>query len=209
MSSKLRPAKYEPVAGEEKQLVTNKILFCQKGEEGKDIMLTSNVLLGDKDSQSISDKESLLPPQQHEIQSNSQANLSTNVRKVSNVVSETEVGWPRLLNDVWAIERNALQPLSGNMNDLQERVETSCEINIRSITWNQQAQEFPSVETLREHLFSPEYFHILAVGTQECENSISKSMLHPSKSNWERVCGEALGRDFELIRGHSLQASHL
>lgn len=146
-----------------------------------------------------------------ETESNEKETLISQHKKQSNLL-ETQINadeWPTPFDDALAIARNDLQPLPGDINDIQEQVETSGKINIRSITWNQQAQELPSAETLREDLFSPAYFHILAVGTQECENSISKSILYPSKDNWERICGEALGSDYELVRGHSLQASHL
>eukprot|EP00979_Chaetoceros_neogracilis_P005326 scaffold974_cov224-Chaetoceros_neogracile.AAC.8 len=204
----MRPAKYEQVSREVNQQVTNNKLSQQKAEEDNDMLISNGLPCADnKESQSTSEKKSFLP--QHEIQANLQGILDAEGQEAHNIVSESEVAWPRLLNDAWAIERNVLQPLSGDINDIQEQVETSCKINIRSITWNQQAQEFPSIETLREQLFSSGYVHAVAVGTQECENSISKSMLYPSKNNWERACGEALGSAFTLVRGHSLQASHL
>ncbi len=52
-------------------------------------------------------------------------------------------------------------------------------------------------------------FHIIAIGTQECENSFTKSILNPLKTNWERCCSDALGDDYVFIQGHALQASHL
>jgi len=52
-------------------------------------------------------------------------------------------------------------------------------------------------------------FHIVAIGTQECENSISKSFFFPGKEKWEKICRGVLGGEYELIRGHALQASHL
>jgi phosphatidylinositol-bisphosphatase len=47
------------------------------------------------------------------------------------------------------------------------------------------------------------------VGTQECENSFSKSIFNPAKDNWERCCADVMGQDYEMIRGHALQTSHL
>jgi hypothetical protein len=53
------------------------------------------------------------------------------------------------------------------------------------------------------------HHHLIIVGTQECENSISKSILNPIKERWEKCCIEALGEEYMLVQGHALQASHL
>ena len=120
-----------------------------------------------------------------------------------------QMDWPLPFDDETAIRKNALHLLSPDITKIKEQVKSSGKITVRSITWNQQAQEFPSIDVLQEHLLPTKYFHIVAVGTQECENSISKSILYPGKENWEKLCGEALGNDYELLQGHSLQASHL
>mmetsp|Transcript_6859 Transcript_6859/g.10434 ORF Transcript_6859/g.10434 Transcript_6859/m.10434 type:complete len:285 (-) Transcript_6859:978-1832(-) len=52
-------------------------------------------------------------------------------------------------------------------------------------------------------------FHIIAIGTQECENLFTKSILNPLKTNWERCCSNALGDEYMLIQSHALLASHL
>jgi len=122
-------------------------------------------------------------------------------------VSQAE--WPSPFDDETSIQKNALHLLPPDSSQIQQQIETNGKITVRSITWNQQAQELPSAQLLRDHLLPSGYFHVIAVGTQECENTISKSILYPGKDNWERVCGEALGDDYELLRGHSLQASHL
>jgi hypothetical protein len=117
--------------------------------------------------------------------------------------------WPDLLDDESALEKNLLQPLPRDISQLRKNVEEHGTMTIRSITWNQQAQGFPSIKTLREQMLLPSYFHLVVVGTQECENTIAKSLLYPCKVNWEKLCLDALGFDYELVRGHSLQASHL
>ncbi len=117
--------------------------------------------------------------------------------------------WPVATDDDSAIERNDLCPLPLDKDEIRRKVTSTGKIAVRSITWNQQAQELPHTEDLTHKLFLKGYFHLVAVGTQECENSISKSILNPSKANWEKICSEAMGCDYELIRGHSLQASHL
>lgn len=123
--------------------------------------------------------------------------------------SSSRSEWPVIINDTLVIEKKQLVPLKGSILEIQNSVREKKHIKIRSVTWNQQAREIPSVEVLREKLFLPEYFHVIAIGTQECENSISKSIIYPSKDMWEKKCKEALGPNFQLIRGHSLQASHL
>ena len=53
------------------------------------------------------------------------------------------------------------------------------------------------------------YHHLIVIGTQECENSISKSILNPIKEKWEKSCIEALGDNYLFLQGHALQATHL
>ncbi len=77
----------------------------------------------------------------------------------------------------------------------------------------------PLDETLTKKLFSSnsmnsdedddKRYHIIAIGTQECENSISRSILNPLKEKWEKYCKESLGDDYTYVQGHALQASHL
>lgn len=50
-------------------------------------------------------------------------------------------------------------------------------------------------------------FHIFAVGTEECLNSIAKSVIVHSKKEWESRLKETLGASYEMLCGHSLQAS--
>jgi len=171
---------------------------------GGDMLACYDGVANDGSETESNEKETLIS--QHEKQSDLLETVGSNFQEITHVDAEE---WPTPFDDALAIARNGLKPLPGDINKIQEQVETSGKIIIRSITWNQQAQELPSIETLREDLFSPGYFHVVAVGTQECEKSISKSILYPCKDNWERICGEALGSDYELVRGHSLQASHL
>lgn len=54
---------------------------------------------------------------------------------------------------------------------------------------------------------SPSQFHIYAVGTEECQNSIAKSVIVHSKREWENLLKETLGASYEMLCGHALQAS--
>ena len=52
-------------------------------------------------------------------------------------------------------------------------------------------------------------YHVIAVGTEECENTIAKSAVVTSKKKWEAAIGDALGPCYALLRAHTLQATHL
>jgi hypothetical protein len=48
-------------------------------------------------------------------------------------------------------------------------------------------------------------FHIVAVGTEECERSIAKSAMNPSKKVWEAYLRKALGPRYRPLKSHTLQ----
>jgi len=123
--------------------------------------------------------------------------------------SQVEMEWPFPYDDEAARKRNELERLPSTFEDTQRNLKITGNILTRIITWNQQAKPLPPVEELTNHLFTKGVYHIVAIGTQECENSISKSILNPVKEKWELCCSEILGSDYVLIRGHALQASHL
>lgn len=52
-------------------------------------------------------------------------------------------------------------------------------------------------------------YHILAIGTQECERDISESLIFPSKELWEKRLQEHLGPNYKLLRTETLAALHL
>lgn len=117
--------------------------------------------------------------------------------------------WPKIMDDSTAIVTGSLRPLASTNTEISNQVMQRGKILVRSITWNQHAEAFPDNESLRKYLLPNNYYHVIAIGTQECENSITKSLLYPSKEKWEKLCGDVLGMDYEFVRGHSLQASHL
>ena len=146
----------------------------------------------------------------------------------------SDFSWPLPFDDTLAISNNKLEALPRTHQLIQSHINETKSIQIRVITWNQQAKQLfkPSptqsslsslttppypLETIDEDLtkklfcfeMEEKRYHIIAIGTQECENSISKSILNPLKEKWERYCKEALGDDYQYIRGHALQASHL
>eukprot|EP00605_Chrysophyceae_sp_TOSAG23-4_P002561 GSChrysophyteH1.ASY1.ANO1.2826.1 assembled CDS len=80
---------------------------------------------------------------------------------------------------------------------------------IRTVTWNLAAKDPPAVDEMRKTLLPPGKFHIYIIGTEECERSIARSALNPSKKNWENHLGEALGPLYVPLRAHTLQAMHI
>ncbi|RYG50620.1 hypothetical protein EON67_04935, partial [archaeon] len=52
-------------------------------------------------------------------------------------------------------------------------------------------------------------YHVYAVGTQECERTISQSVVFSSKERWERSVTSHLGSTYHLLASKTLQAVHL
>jgi hypothetical protein len=52
-------------------------------------------------------------------------------------------------------------------------------------------------------------YHLLAIGTQECERDISESLFYSSKEVWEQRLSEYLGDQYKLLRCETLAALHL
>ncbi len=80
---------------------------------------------------------------------------------------------------------------------------------VRVITWNMQASLPENMELVRKRLLSPDAYHIVVVGTEECQNSIATSVIKQSKKNWEAMLAKAMGHSYDILRGHTLQATHL
>ncbi|ORZ14141.1 hypothetical protein BCR42DRAFT_418122 [Absidia repens] len=52
-------------------------------------------------------------------------------------------------------------------------------------------------------------YHLLAIGTQECERDISEALFYPSKEVWEKRLGDYLGDRYQMVRCETLAALHL
>ncbi len=114
--------------------------------------------------------------------------------------------WPQPLSD----DRSSI-PID-NLPPTYEDVKNEAEskgILVRIVTWNQQARDPPPAEELETHLFPCRKYHVIAVGTQECENTFAKSIIVPSKAKWESTLQSVLGTDYDALHSHSLQASHM
>ena len=115
--------------------------------------------------------------------------------------------WPRPLSDDCI--SSLVEELPPTYEEVKHTVETVGDIFIRIVTWNQQAREPPPPEELAKHLFPCRRYHVIVVGTQECENTFAKSILLPSKAKWEAALEKALGTDYDALHSHALQALHM
>ncbi|KAI8086906.1 Endonuclease/exonuclease/phosphatase, partial [Gilbertella persicaria] len=52
-------------------------------------------------------------------------------------------------------------------------------------------------------------YHLLVIGTQECERDISESLFYPSKEVWEKRLSEYLGSHYRLLKTETLAALHI
>ncbi|KUF92122.1 hypothetical protein AM588_10003464 [Phytophthora nicotianae] len=72
-------------------------------------------------------------------------------------------------------------------------------------TWNMHAKK--PTDDLRLWIRLNKY-HIVAVGSEECVNSIAKSVVFTSKKTWEDQLRNTLGEDYILVASHALTAIH-
>lgn len=52
-------------------------------------------------------------------------------------------------------------------------------------------------------------YHLLVIGTQECERDISESLFYPSKEVWEKRLSDYLGSHYKLVKTETLAALHI
>ncbi|KAK9728505.1 hypothetical protein K7432_000987 [Basidiobolus ranarum] len=69
-------------------------------------------------------------------------------------------------------------------------------------------QKTPSVTPYLSHQTGHPY-HLLVIGTQECQRPISESVLFPSKEEWEKQLVELLSPQYVLIKSETMAALHL
>eukprot|EP00957_Ditylum_brightwellii_P066376 5038763-Ditylum_brightwellii.AAC.1 len=125
-------------------------------------------------------------------------------------VDEYSQIWPEPFDDAKATkEGRAPKELPPTYDEIRRQVEFTGNVVVRVVTWNQEAKHYPAVEDLVKHLIPQRIFHVVAVGTQECENDFCRSVLNPSKAKWETRLAETLGPDYKMVCCHALQASHM
>ena len=103
--------------------------------------------------------------------------------------------WPRPLSD--DCTSSLVEELPPTYEEIKSHVEMTGDVLIRIVTWNQQARPAPPPEELAKLLFPCRKYHVVAVGTQECENTFAKSIIVPTKKKWEAALetGECLLRN--------------
>lgn len=89
-----------------------------------------------------------------------------------------------------------------------EKVKQKGSLLVRVVTWNLQAKPTVGAAELRKQLLPPHKYHLYMIGSEECENSIAKSVIIQSKKNWEVLLKTTLGPSYTMLCGHSLQATH-
>lgn len=109
--------------------------------------------------------------------------------------------WPDIYSKIPA---SGFQTIAPNVSGTTELQDTST-ARVMVITWNLQAQKPP--QDLAS-ILQPGKFHLYAIGTEECCNTIAKSMIFKSKKEWELCLQLALGEEYSMIASHGLQAIH-
>ena len=129
-------------------------------------------------------------------------------KKETAAPSKVEKGfaWPEVLSDEKTL--GDYSALSDDAQTVFDGVVSSNEIMVRVVTWNQQAKTPPSTALLRDALFAVGKFHLLVIGTEECENTIAGSIVNTSKKKWEEAVKIACGESYVKVRGHTLQATN-
>ena len=121
------------------------------------------------------------------------------------VTERNKEEWPCPLKcDFAQLSELSISKVNGETQDSRK-----IEISIRIVTWNQQAKTPPSSEELNKHLLLLNKFDLIAIGCQECENTMVMSALIPSKTKWEANLNNIVGSEYEMICSHSLQAMHM
>ena len=177
-------------------------------EEENDVQNLNNTECEDEDENEDEDDG----PLEQSVQDNSnmlfaQINESLSAASIPGS-AEKEPVWPTAISD--NLTQNQMPDLPDDDDIILAQVVATNKIIVRVVTWNQQAKSVQlSPEELARKLFQKNKFHIVAVGTEECENTIAKSILNTSKAKWEGMVAASLGEKYAKIRSHTLQATNL
>lgn len=80
-------------------------------------------------------------------------------------------------------------------------------MRVWAVTWNMNGQSAPVDALVHTHAHGR--YHVVAVGTEECERSIAQSMLNASKERWEQQLAAALGPRYARVASQTLGATHV
>lgn len=126
--------------------------------------------------------------------------------KIHNSVSS----WPAAVeeNAEFVAHKIVWPPLHDSSQSNWKWLLSNKKLLIRCVTWNQCGKPAPSIEKIRKTLITSDKYHIIAVGTQECERSIAQSAVNPSKKQWEATLTSVVGGQYSAMRSHTLQVRY-
>ncbi|OQS06626.1 hypothetical protein THRCLA_01335, partial [Thraustotheca clavata] len=104
---------------------------------------------------------------------------------------------------VWPTAMTLDSPIDVS-NDTTEELVQKGFVRVFIMTWNLQAQKPPSDLS---SLLRPGSCHVYAIGTEECVQTIAKSVIFQSKKEWEDQIRSALP-GYVMLRSHALTAMH-
>ncbi|KAL4174274.1 hypothetical protein KRP22_006213 [Phytophthora ramorum] len=119
-----------------------------------------------------------------------------------------EIGeWPQELDLELLDDWQELNQLATTLEDTvtQSRFLSQDRLRVFCGTWNMHAKK--PTDDLRLWI-RPNKYHVVAVGSEECVNSIAKSVVFTSKKSWEDQLRGTLGEDYVLVASHALTAIH-
>jgi hypothetical protein len=119
-----------------------------------------------------------------------------------------EIGeWPEELDLELLDDWQELDQLASTLGDsvTQARFLSEGKLRVFCGTWNMHAKK--PTDDLRLWI-RPNKYHIVAIGSEECVNSIAKSVVFTSKKSWEDQLRSTLGDDYILVASHALTAIH-
>jgi len=134
---------------------------------------------------------------------------SSSIQKEKLTCSSTPVKETQRIDNSTCSELDSHDTLPTNYNQVRDLISSEENIFVRVITWNQEARPHPTSEDVQKYLIPLNHYHIIAVGTQECENSIAVSLVNPSKAKWEENVTLAVGNNYCKVCDRVLQAIYL
>ncbi|RLN27016.1 hypothetical protein BBJ28_00014621 [Nothophytophthora sp. Chile5] len=120
---------------------------------------------------------------------------------------EEIVEWPEELDVELLDDWRELNQLATTFGDsvTESRFLSRGKLRVFCGTWNMHAKK--PLDDLRLWIRLNRY-HIVAVGSEECVNSIAKSVVFTSKKTWEDQLKVTLGDEYVLVASHALTAIH-
>eukprot|EP00158_Paraphelidium_tribonemae_P003793 Partr_v1_DN26377_c0_g1_i3_m43410 putative inositol len=92
---------------------------------------------------------------------------------------------------------------------IYEHLILSNKLNIHAITWNMHGESPPLELTFLLDKSKLSHAQIIIIATQECERSIEKSVIYPSKQLWESALNAHLSPEFEMVKSETMAALNL